>query len=35
VVGNSERYLNLYPGFAGNLDLYAGLTGNLPAPTGI
>jgi hypothetical protein len=31
----SERYLNLYAGFAGNLDLYAGLTGNLPVPTGI
>jgi hypothetical protein len=34
-VGKSERYLNLYAGFAGNLDLYAGLTGNLPVPTGI
>ena len=29
------RYLNLYAGFAGNLDLNSGLTGNLLAPTGI
>jgi len=35
LVGKSERYLNLYAGFAGNLDLYAGLSGNPPAPTGI
>jgi len=35
LVGKSERYLNLYAGFAGNRDLNAGLPGNLPVPTGI
>jgi hypothetical protein len=35
VVWMSEMYVNLYTGFAGDLDLYTCMTGNLQVPTGL